>query len=69
MVYCPLLLANHHMPLKRDCYCFSERKKSPWPHTHVKYIQRFVGLSEYNFIRKMLNNNHLGKVPSKAAER
>ena len=30
--------------------------------THVNYIQRFVGLSEYVYIRKMLNKNHLAKV-------
>ena len=47
-----------------------ERKeKSFWPNTYNKYIQRFVGLSKYDYIRKMLNKNHLGKVPSKAAER
>ena len=33
----------------------------------MKYTQRFVGLSKYDYIRKMLNNNHLGTV--KAAER
>ena len=44
-------------------------RKSLWPHTHVKYIQRFGGLSDYDYIRIMLNKNHLFKVPSKAAER
>ena len=46
-----------------------ERKKiSLAQYTH-KYTQRFVGLSKYDYIRKMLNKNHLGKVPSNAAER
>ena len=45
-----------------------ERKKSLWPNTYIKYIQRFVRLSKYDYIRKMLDKNHLGKVPSKAAE-
>ena len=34
----------------------------------INKSQRFVGLSKYDYIRKMLNKNHLGKVPSKAAE-
>ena len=46
-----------------------KERKSLWPNTYIKYIQRFVGLSKYDYIRKMLNKNHLGKVPSKAAER
>ena len=46
-----------------------KERKSLWPNTHIKYIQRFVGLSEYDHIRKMLNNNHWDKVPSKTAER
>ena len=45
-----------------------KKKKSLSPNTHMKYTQRFVGLSKYDYIRKMLNKNHLGKVPSKAAE-
>ena len=44
-----------------------KKRKSLLPHTHV--IRRFVGLSEYDFIKKMRNKNHLDKVPSKAAER
>ena len=59
-----LLGSCHFSPLKDR-----KERKSPWPHTHVKCVQRFVGLSEYNYIRKMLNKNHFGKVPSKAAER
>ena len=46
-----------------------KERKSLWPNTHNKYTKRFVGLSKYDYIRKMLNKNHLGKVPSKAAER
>ena len=46
-----------------------KERKSLWPNTHIKYIQRFVGLSEYDYIRKMLNKNHLGKVPCKTAGR
>ena len=46
-----------------------ERKKSLCPHTRIKYIQHFACLSEYDYIRKMLNKIHLGKVRSKAAER
>ena len=45
-----------------------KEKKICLPHIHVKYIQRFVGLSEYDYTRKMLNKNHLGKVPSKVVE-
>ena len=46
-----------------------KERKSLWPNTHIKYTQRFVGLTKYDYIRKMLNKNHLGKVLSKAAER
>ena len=46
-----------------------KERKCLWPNTHIKYTQRFVGLSKYNYIRKILNKNHLGKVPSKEAER
>ena len=46
-----------------------KERKSLWPNTHIKSTKRFVGLSKYDYIRKMLNKNHLGKVPSKAAER
>ena len=45
-----------------------EREKiSLAQYTH-QILQRFVGLSEYDHIKKMLNKNHLGNVPSKAAE-
>ena len=43
-----------------------KERKSLWPNTHIKYTKRFVGLSKYDYIRKMLNKNHLGKIPSKA---
>ena len=55
--------------LKKEKERKKKERKSLWPNTHIKYTQRFVGLSKYDYIRKMLNKNHLGKVPSKAAER
>ena len=55
--------------LKKEKERKKKERKSLWSNTHIKYTQRFVGLSKYDHIRKMLNKNHLGKVPSEAAER
>ena len=49
-------------------WCLKERKKYLWSLTHVTYIQRFVGLSEYDYTRKVKNMNPLGEVPGKEAE-
>ena len=34
-----------------------KERKSLWPNTQIRYIQRFVGLIEYDYIRKILNKN------------
>ena len=45
-----------------------KKKKSLCPLVALQLIKLLVGLSECNNIRKMLNKNHRGKVPSRAAK-
>ena len=69
---CNFFISDLTMYGKRGCILFWKRKKGRkfhLHHAHIKYTQRSVGLSEYDYIRKMLNKKHLGKVPSKAAVR
>ena len=47
----------------------SERKKSRSSLTNVATNKLLVGLSIRDYIRKMLNKNHVDKVSSKAAKR
>ena len=46
-----------------------EKERNHFGPKHVRYLQRFFGLSEYDYTRKMLHKDDLGKVSSKAAER
>ena len=47
-----------------------ERKKEiSLPLPNVTMNKLLIEVSECDYIRKMLNKNHMGKVPSKAAKR
>ena len=61
--------SEFRISMAAEMYIGKKERKSLWPNAHIKYIQRFVGLSEYDYIRQILNKNHSGKVPSTAAER
>ena len=56
-----------------DCKIYQERKerkrkKISLPIAqYIKEMKHTIGLSEYDGIRKMLNINYQGKVPSKTA--
>ena len=43
--------------LKKEKERKKKERKSLWPNKLIKYTQRFVGLSKYHCIRKMLNKN------------
>ena len=47
----------------------SERNKYRSSLPNIKINELLIKLSECDCIRKMLNKNHMGKVPSKAAKR
>ena len=56
---------SHYIAL---CKRKKERKKISWPIAQYNNeMEHTIGLSEYDGIRKMLNINYKGKVPSKAA--
>ena len=59
-----------HLDIKKERDILKERKKEislPLPNVTMNKLLNEV--SECDYIRKMLNKNHMGKVPSKAAKR
>ena len=46
-----------------------EKKEISLPLPNVTMNKLLIEVSECDYIRKMLNKNHMGKVPSKAAKR
>ena len=63
MIYqCELIVCNRVVRKK-------EKKEISLPLPNVTINELLIEVSECDYIRKMLNKNHMGKVPSKAAKR